>query len=115
MSKQERTGAWAIVTVIVLIFVAMMIERRCTSNVEVKPGSEKELNEYIEKAGKSKPEDSGKKTTKTKKQSRSKEGSKDEAPSKATNKKGKKKSKKQASKQGSKSSASRKIEPLPQF
>ena len=92
-----------------------MIERRCTSNVEIKPGSEKELNEYIEKAGKSKPKDTGEKKTKAKKQSRSKESSKGETPAKATNNKAKKKTKKQASKQGGKSTTGRKIEPLPQF
>ena len=56
MSKQERRGAWMIVALIVILVAAVFIERKCSSE-NVDPTTQKEINEYVEKAKKTKVKD----------------------------------------------------------
>lgn len=115
MSKQERAGAWAIAIIIVLLLAAVFIERRCSSDVKMSPGNDKELNEYIDGAEKSAPKKSDKK--KTKKSNTSKNASsntKSKGKSQSTKSTKKKSTKKQSSKT-SKSTSTRKMDPVPQF
>ena len=67
MSKQERTGAWLIVALIVILLAAVAIERKCTSD-SVDPTTQQEIKESVEKASKTKV----KEKDKTKKGSQSK-------------------------------------------
>lgn len=115
MSKQERAGAWAIAVLIVLLLAAVMIERRCSSDVKMSPGDEKELNEYIDGAKKSAPKKNDKKKTKNSDSSKStSNNAKSKGKSQPTKGQKKKTTKKQTSK-SSKSNSSRKIDPVPQF
>ena len=61
MSKQERIGAWLIALFIVAMLVAVVIERKCSSS-DISSQDSKSLNEYVEKAEKSKPKDKNKET-----------------------------------------------------
>ena len=56
MSKQESRGAWMIVALIVILVAAVFIERKCSSE-NVDPTTQKEINEYGEKAKKTKVKD----------------------------------------------------------
>ena len=72
MSKQERTGAWLILALIVILIAAVFIERKCSSdNVDSK--TQKEINEYVDKAKKIKVKEKkkDKKDNKTTKKSSS--------------------------------------------
>ena len=114
MSKQERAGAWAIAIVIMLLLAAVFIERRCSSDVKMSPGNEKELNEYIDGAEKSAPKKSEKKKTKKSNTSKTASNTKSKSKSQSTNSTKKKSTKKQSSKT-SKSTSTRKMDPVPQF
>lgn len=129
MSKQERRGAWLIVAFIILILVAIVIERKCTSdNVDSK--TQKELNEQIEKASKIKVKEKktsnksskSKEKSKTKSKTKSKSSGNKKTASKAsnkkstTNKKDSKTGKKNNSSKTKKSTApQRMLDPVPQF
>ena len=131
MSKQERTGAWLIVALIVILVAAVFIERKCSSD-EVDPKTQKEMTEYVEKAGKNKVKEK-KRTKKTAQKSSKDKSKKKESTSKSKTKSGtkkagaknkkttkkqdKSKSKTQQSKGKSKknSSPQRMLDPVPQF
>ena len=123
MSKQERMGAWAIAILIVILLGLVVIERKCTSDVNVDQNAQKQATEYVEKASKTKvKEPAKKKTTKqkskttkstakrTSKASETKQKTKSKPKSKATTTK-----KKQPAKKQSSGKASRLVEPVPQF
>ena len=128
MSKQERRGAWMIVALIVILVAAVFIERKCSSE-NVDPTTQKEINEYVEKAKKTKVKDkkdskkAAKKTSssnKSKSQSKkssssNKSASKSKSDSKKSTKKDNKSSKGKTSKSKKSSSANRLLDPVPQF
>lgn len=95
MSKQERTGAWLIVALIIILIAAVFIERKCTTD-NVDATTQKQINEYVEKASKTKVT-----TTKNNKKKKTNKG---------TNKKGSTKNdkSKQATKSKSKNSNTKK-------
>ena len=126
MSKQERRGAWMIVALIVILVAAVFIERKCSSE-NVDPTTQKEINEYVEKAKKTKVKDNkdSKKTAKkTSSSSKSKSQSKksnssnkstSKSNSKKSTKKDNKSSKGKTSKSKKSSSPNRLLDPVPQF
>ncbi len=126
MSKQERRGAWMIVALIVILVAAVFIERKCSSE-NVDPTTQKEINEYVEKAKKTKvkdKKDSKKTAKKTSSSSKSKSQSKksnssNKSTSKSNSKKSTKKdnkgSKGKTSKSKKSSSPNRLLDPVPQF
>lgn len=126
MSKQERRGAWMIVALIVILVAAVFIERKCSSE-NVDPTTQKEINEYVEKAKKTKvkdKKDSKKTAKKTSSSSKSKSQSKksnssnkstSKSNSKKSTKKENKSSKGKTSKSKKSSSANRLLDPVPQF
>ena len=126
MSKQERRGAWMIVALIVILVAAVFIERKCSSE-NVDPTTQKEINEYVEKAKKTKikdKKDSKKTAKKTSSSSKSKSQSKksnssnkstSKSNSKKSTKKDNKSSKGKTSKSKKSSSPNRLLDPVPQF
>lgn len=126
MSKQERRGAWMIVALIVILVAAVFIERKCSSE-NVDPTTQKEINEYVEKAKKTKvkdKKDSKKTAKKTSSSSKSKSQSKkssssnkstSKSKSKKSTKKDNKSSKGKTSKSKKSSSPNRLLDPVPQF
>ena len=136
MSKQERNGAWLIVALIVILIAAVFIERKC-SNDNVDPSTQKEINEYVEKASKIKVKDKKAKSTKTstkkttkgkstndgKKKTEKKDNKKSTTKGKSTNKKttkkqdsAKKNTKKSCTPNSKKKTSSQRLlEPVPQF
>lgn len=118
MSKQERTGAWAILILIVVLLAVVVVEKRC-SNDNIDPSAQKQMNEYIEKTKDVKVKES--KTKKSKSAKVAKKSSKStKSQSKATGKTTKRDNKKSNKKTGKSTSnkngtKSRKIEPVPQF
>ncbi len=118
MSKQERTGAWAILILIVVLLAAVVVEKQC-SNDNIDPSAQKQMNEYIEKTKDVKVKES--KTKKSKSAKVAKKSSKStKSQSKATGKTTKRDNKKSNKKTGKSTSnkngtKSRKIEPVPQF
>ena len=118
MSKQERTGAWAILILIVVLLAAVVVEKQC-SNDNIDPSAQKQMNEYIEKTKDVKVKES--KTKKSKSAKVAKKTSKStKSQSKATGKTTKRDNKKSNKKTGKSTSnkngtKSRKIEPVPQF
>ena len=84
MSKQERTGAWAILILIVVLLAVVVVEKRC-SNDNIDPSAQKQMNEYIEKTKDVKVKES--KTKKSKSAKVAKKSSKStKSQSKATGK-----------------------------
>lgn len=124
MSKQERRGAWMIVALIVILVAAVFIERKCSSE-NVDPTTQKEINEYVEKAKKTKvkdKKDSKKTSSSSKSKSQSKKSnssnkstSKSKSNSKKSTKKDNKSSKGKTSKSKKSSSPNRLLDPVPQF
>lgn len=118
MSKQERTGAWAILILIVVLLAVVVVEKRC-SNDNIDPSAQKQMNEYIEKTKDVKVKES--KTKKSKSAKVAKKSSKStKSQSRATGKTTKRDNKKSNKKTGKSTSnkngtKSRKIEPVPQF
>lgn len=119
MSKQERTGAWAILILIVVLLAVVVVEKRC-SNDNIDPSAQKQMNEYIEKTKDVKVKES--KTKKSKSAKVAKKSSKStKSQSKATGKTTKRDNNKKSNKKTGKSTSnkngtkSRKIEPVPQF
>ena len=129
MSKQERTGAWMIVALILILIAAVYIERKCSSD-DVDSKTQKEITEYVEKAGKNKVKEkkSTKKTTqkstkdkkeesttKSKSKTNSKKTTTKAKKTNSTKKQEKSKTKSQQSKSKKPVSAQRMLEPVPQF
>ena len=119
MSKQERTGAWAILILIVVLLAVVVVEKRC-SNDNIDPSAQKQMNEYIEKTKDVQVKES--KTKKSKSAKVAKKSSKStKSQSKATGKTTKRDNNKKSNKKTGKSTSnkngtkSRKIEPVPQF
>jgi hypothetical protein len=121
MSKQERAGAWIVALFIVVLLVAVAIERKCSSS-DVNSQDAKSLNEYVEKAEKSKPREKNKDDKKDKKKSNKKgkknsndKDKKDKKSSSQSSKKKEKKSSKDKSKKKSGNNKQRELQPVPQF
>ena len=113
-----------IVALIVILVAAVFIERKCSSE-NVDPTTQKEINEYVEKAKKTKvkdKKDSKKTSSSSKSKSQSKKSnssnkstSKSKSNSKKSTKKDNKSSKGKTSKSKKSSSPNRLLDPVPQF
>lgn len=122
MSKQERTGAWMIALLIVVLLVAVFVERKCSSD-DVECQSQSSKTEYIEKAEKSTPKVKKKGSKKSTKQdtkkgdSKKSTGKKTDKVKKSSSKTTKKSAKKTDKNQGkvNKSTQKRQLQPVPQF
>ncbi len=119
MSKQERVGAWMIAALIVLLLVAVAVEKKCTHD-STSSTDAKTLNEYVEKAQKSKPKEDKKPKTGKKKGSKASSDKKrvtkdkgSKAKPKATKKS--KNSSKSKSEKKSTGNKQRELQPVPQF
>ncbi len=119
MSKQERTGAWLIALLIVVLLAAAGIERKC-SHSDVSPQEAKSMNERVEKAQKSKPKEKlkhnkNKDRKQGKSQNESKKKKKDKKSTAKTTPQKAKTTPKEKSNNQSSNSHQRELQPVPQF
>ena len=116
MSKQERTGAWMIVALIVILLAAVAIERKCTRD-SVDSSTQQEIKESVEKASKIKvkEKEKTKKGTQSKKSPASgKSGSQGKKSSSSSQGKNKNTTKKPKSHKGKSSKSKAAKSPQPQ-
>ena len=118
MSKQERVGAWMISMLIVALLVAMIAQRKCASD-DITSSDVKSLNEYVEKAEKSKPKEKKKERKSGHKKTSKKEslGTGKPKGKKANNQEGNKatKSKSKSQSKDNDNKQKRELQPVPQF
>ena len=126
MSKQEQRGAWLIAALIIILIAAVFIERKCTSD-NVDKETQKQINEYVEKAGKTKIKNKKEQTkkkndskkSKTKSSSQKNKDSKKKSSTNKTNSKDSSKSKSNKSKKKTDKQKNtpkqRFLEPVPEF